>query len=150
MAVTPDDNDLTLQPPDGKRRARRPPAKKTPEEKLASDSLTVRLEGYFQIGYQRTWSVPYYQTSVAEDRGHFKRMGEQLGEEMARALIDDFMLAVRPVSKGGDPKLQLRYPNVRALNTSVQYLLTRRRDTPMSERTASNVHELRRATGRGE
>lgn len=143
------DDDQFLQAPTATKGRRKTVAKKTPEDKLRSESATVRLEGHFEIGYQLTWNFPYYQTSPAEDRGHLKRMHEKLGEETAHWLIDEFFAAVVPVAKGGDPIVsKSRHSNVRDLSYHVPHLLTRRQRGTLSDKTASNVHEIAKAMGR--
>jgi len=139
-------DELTLEPPGGKRKRKVP----TPQEKLDSGSPTVRLEGAFQLAYEKQWGFPYFQTSPAEDRKHLAQMHAQLGEETACGLIAEFFAAVRPVAQGGDPVVsRCRHSNVRDFAFHAQYLLLRRkRGAALADRTADNVSEIMKATGR--
>ena len=147
------DDDLTLEsPPNGDRRhkKRKPAVRQTPEQKLQSSSLTMRLEGAFEIGYATTWGIPYFQTSPAEDRKHLKAIGDQLGEDGGMALITAFFHAVVPVTKGGDPVVsRSRFSNIRDLSYHTQYLLLQRSRGPkIADRTSDNLHEATKAMGR--
>lgn len=140
-------DELVLEPTDPKRRRKR----QTPADKLKSPSLTVRLEGVFEAEYEQCWKIPYFQTTPGEDRKKLKQLGEQLGEAGAVALIREFFVAVRPVTQGGDPVVsRCRFSNVRDLSFQTQYLLLQRSRGPqLSDRTATNIAEVARATGRG-
>lgn len=142
-------DELILEPPDGRKRRRVAKAKLALVKK-PSQSPTMRLEAAFRAAYEETWKFPYYQTSPAEDRGHLKRMIEQLGEETATSLVADFFRAVVPVCDGGDPVVsRSRCSSIRDFSYHAQYLLLQRRRGPqLATRTAENLSEVLKAMGR--
>lgn len=138
------------------RKKRGPIAQQAPEDKLKSDSVVVRLEGAFQIAYQQQWGFPVI-LNYGRDRAVLKKLAEQLGEgderkgeTLTASLMKDFFRAVRPVSQGGDPAVsRCRYSNIPDFGYHAQYLLLQRRRGPtLAARTADNVSEIAKATGR--
>ena len=151
------DDELILQPSNGARprKKRTPIAQQTPQDKLKSGSAVVRLEGRFQIAYESQWGFPVI-LNYGRDRTLLKKLVEQLGagdekkgEELTASLMTDFFEAVQPVGKGGDPVVsKCRYSNVQDFAYHApQLLLKRARGPQLQDRTAKNIHEIRKAMG---
>ena len=151
------DDELILEPSNGAkpRKKRKPIAQQAPQDKLQSSSAIVRLEGKFQILFAALWGFPVI-LSYGKDRALLKKLVDQLGagdektgEEMTGSLMDDFFKAVQPVGKGGDPVVsKCRYSNISDFAYHApQLLLNRSRGPQLSDRTARNVSEIKKAMG---
>lgn len=147
------DDDL-LGATNGNGKLRKAPKKRaqvTPEEKLRSGSPVVRLEGAFQLAFERTWGFPVI-INYGRDRKLLQDLVDQLGEEGVAALIPRFFAAVVPVQKGGDPVVsRCRASDIADFKYHVPHLrmkAARGAAGDMSERTAANVDAAMKATGR--
>jgi hypothetical protein len=131
-----DDDELTLEPTDGKKKKRR----QTPQEKLASSSATVRLEGLFQIEFEKRWGFAYV-LNEARDRTLLKKLIDAWGEPATAAIIPEFFTTT-------DPQItRCRFYNVPDFSYWAPKLRMAQRGGDLHERTQANVHEITKAMG---
>lgn len=121
----------------------------TPAEKIDSGSPTIRAEGAFQIAFESGWGFPVILNEI-RDRTILKKLIDQIGEQAVLDLIPVFIRASQPVTRGGDPVVsRCRFANIPDFCYHAQYLLKKARSGPtLSDRTAENVAEAMKATGR--
>jgi hypothetical protein len=124
-------------------------ARQTPGQKCQSANATVRVEGAFQIAYERTWGVRYFQQNIPRDRAYLKGLIDTYGEPVVLTLIESFFLAVRPIGRGGDPVVsRARHADIADFRHHVPYLVLQPQRGPrVTARTAENLHECAKAMG---
>lgn len=121
-------------------------------------SAVVRLEGEFQIEYQKTWHVPVIM-NYGRDRKALRELIDQLGEgneergeQIVRGLIRKFFDAVRPIHEGGDPVVsRSRYSNISDFRYHAQYLLLKEQrgaTNAMPQKSVETLSAIASAMGR--
>lgn len=137
------DDELVLHAPEGKVRPRR--KRQTVDDRLQSKTMSNRLLGHFMVGYERKWGFPY-PVSVAEPRdlSILKKLGAEWGEPAVAATIDLFFTTTDPKVTGREFNGLYNVPNF-------LYWAPRLRMSAaggdLTEKTASNVHEITKAMG---
>lgn len=144
-----DDNELTLEAP-GKLRPRRKQLTHAEqvEQMLRSPSVSMRLLGAWCTRYENTtnsvkrWAFPYSLHARTRDLAIFKRMAESWAEADIVAVMDEFFAT-------SDPRVMRSNYSV----TDFQFHAPRLRQSQqtggdVSDKTASNIHEISKAMGR--
>lgn len=148
------DDELILQPPST---TRKKATKKSPEDKLKSPSVSVRLEARFQIAFARRYGFPVI-LSEGRDRALLNKMVEQwgegdeaTGEAAVGRTMDEFFAATMPGGRGYHEIKRLRWHNIPDFFNGAQILRRLNGSGPVGdlhERTSSNVHEVMKAMGK--
>ena len=131
--------------PKGKRRNEIKPKRKkqTPEDKLKSKTVSVRLEGFYEIEFRKKFGFPLI-VREARDRKILNDFEEQWGEKAVKATMVGYLTSTDPQVR------RSRFYNI----PDFAYWAERVRmqaatGGDLHERTASNANEVLKAMGRG-
>lgn len=130
------------------RKPRRANADMTVEERLASKVPSQKLLGHFMTHYQRKWGHPYYLVLDPKTKSP-RRDLKILGDFAAQWGYDDTLQVIVTFFTTTDPLVT----RCRSYNTvDFQYHAPRLRQAQVgggiSDKTASNIHEISKAMGR--
>lgn len=141
---------LEPSPAEGKvRKKRKPLSEMTVDERLKSQTMSMRLLGHFMLNYERRWGHPYYlvlnkNDSPSLDLKILGDLGDQWDEDVVIELIVLFFTTTDPQvrrSRSYNTRdFQFCAPKLRMSLTD--------RGADIADKTASNIHEVSKAMGR--